>query len=79
MRTATAEQVSQVALPLANRVIVSAFEKHTHTHTGRNSEVTLHKKEHKCMFVKSKIDYSLHLALPLRGTNTFSVLQAYYT
>lgn len=35
MRTATAEQVSRVALPLANRVIVSALEKHTHTHTHR--------------------------------------------
>lgn len=78
MRTATAEQVSRVALPLANRVIISAFEKHTHTHTGRHSEVTLHKKKHECMFVKTKIDYSLHLALPLRSTNNFSVLQAYY-
>lgn len=29
----TAEQVSRVALPLANRVIVSAFEKRARTHT----------------------------------------------
>lgn len=77
MRTATAEQVSRVALPLANRVI----DTHTHTHRGRQADILrllCTKKEHECMFVKTKIDYSLHLALPLRGTNTFSVLQAYY-
>lgn len=39
-----AEQVSGVALPLANRVIASALEKTCHMYTARNCRVAQHIK-----------------------------------